>query len=98
MRNRGHEVDPVGGTSFQNKIPRFLPRVAQGPHKVDIGRVVPEANLVKIGNVDKTWVVRPHFCYHLSQDLLAFFVISSLDWEAWKPIIIENALISKYFS
>ena len=63
MRNRGHEVDPVGGTSFQKKSHRFFPRAAQGPHKVNIGRVVPEANLVKIGggNVDKTWVACPHF-------------------------------------
>ena len=36
---------------------RFSTRAAQGPHKVNIGRVVPEANLIKIegGNVDETW-------------------------------------------
>ena len=48
MRNRGHEVDPVEGTSSRKNIHRFFPRAAQGPHKVNIGRVVPEANLVKV--------------------------------------------------
>ena len=49
MRNTGHEVDPVEGTSSRKNIHRFFPRAAQGPHKVNIGRVVPEANLVKVG-------------------------------------------------
>ena len=34
MRNRGHEVDPVEGTSSRKNIHRFFPRAAQGPHKV----------------------------------------------------------------
>ena len=53
MRNSGHEVDPVEGTSSWKAYSQIFSssgtRSAQGPHKVNIGRVVPEANLGKAG-------------------------------------------------
>ena len=59
-RNRGHEVDPVEGTSSRKKIHRFFPRAAQGPHKVRTRSTLAGSSRGPIwlkfgGNVDKTW-------------------------------------------
>ena len=59
MRNRGHEVDPVEGTSSQKNIHRFFPRAAQGPHKVRTRSTLAGSSQRPIwlklgGNVDKT--------------------------------------------
>ena len=67
MRNRGHEVDPVEGTSFRKKIHRFFPRSAQGPHKVRSRSTSagssPEANLVKIGGGECVNHMKSNICW-----------------------------------
>ena len=89
-RNRGHEVDPVEGTSSRKNIHRFFPRAAQGPHKVRTRSTLAGSARRPIwskfggGNVDETWSGKRGSQKSLRMcGFLCFFVISSVEKEAW---------------
>ena len=77
MRNRGHEVDPVEGTSSRKNIHRFFPRAAQGPHK-DHWECMDFYVFFVIASVEwEAWEVQNHW---KCMDLHSFIMISSVEW------------------